>query len=207
MLACGAMKNAIVAFLMSAIVATATGWIKDKMAFPYTAIEQLKSMTTEAETKNLAMKVLANDVDKMAAAGLQMCSVENRGASDLCLAKGVEFLKAAASRRTDIGKAAQATQTAATTLGTTIEAAPFSDSVKPLIAPLMKHMETAAEATNAAATETDFSMAQLATRLAGMKATEGAHKAVTDEIEALKGAGLGKAFVKVQMLADMAAKK
>jgi hypothetical protein len=201
------MKNAIIAFLMSAIVATATGWIKDKMAFPFTAIEQVKGLAAEAETSNLAMKVLGGDVDKMMSSGLQICSVENKAAADPCLTKGVEFLKSMAVKRNEIGKAAEATQTAAGNLKSTIEAAPFSDAVKPALAPLMKRLAAAGDAVNASATETDFSMAQLATRLAGMKATEGAHKAVTDEIEALKGAGLGKAFVKVQMLADMAAKK
>jgi hypothetical protein len=198
------MKNAIIAFLMSAVVATGTGWIKDKLAFPFTAVEQVKSMAAEADTSNLAMKVLGADADKMMASGMQLCSLENKGATDPCVTKGVDFLKSMAAKREAIGKAAEATQTAAGNLKSTIEAAPFSDSVKPMLAPLMKRLADAGDAVNASAAETDFSMAQLATRLMNMKAGEGPHKAVSDEIEALKTGGLGKAFEKVQMLADLA---
>ena len=89
-------------------------------------------------------------------------------------------------------------------LKSAIDAAPFSDSVKPALAPLMKRLGGAAEAVNASAEEADFSVAQLATRLAAMKAADGPHKALTDEMEALKTAGLGKAFEKVQKLAQLA---
>jgi hypothetical protein len=198
------MKTAIVAFLMSAIVATGAGWIKDKLSFPLTAVDQVKALAADADSSNLAMKVLGADVDKMMTQGLQLCSVENKGATDPCVTRGVDFLKSISAKRDEIGKAAQATQTEAKSLSDAVKAAPFSGSVIPLLDPLLQRLNGAKDSIAASTAETDFSLAQMATRLAGMKSADGVHQAAATELESLKSGGLSKAFEKVQALADLA---
>jgi hypothetical protein len=198
------MKTAILAFLMSAVVATAAGWIKDKLSFPATAVEQLKGLAADADASNLAMKALGGDADKMMNQGMQLCTLENKGATDPCVTKGVELLKSITAKREEIGKAAETTQNAAKNLTETIKQAPFTGSIIPMVEPLTKRLGDAVQSLASSTAETDFSMAQLAERLSAMKAGDGAHKAAAEELESLKSGGLAKAFERVQMLADLA---
>ena len=201
------MKTAIVAFLMSAVVATATAWIKDKIAFPMTAADQIKALAADADSSTLAMNVLAGNADKMTGQGLQTCLMENQGAADPCMAKAVSFLKDAVARRAEITKASAETQSAADGLMNSIRSAPFSGSITAQLESLQQRLGRAKDSLAAATAESDFSLAQLANHLATMKGSEAAHQAAVEQLAALKANGLGSSLERAQMLAELAAGK
>lgn len=78
---------------------------------------------------------------------LPKCLADNKGAAEPCVAQGMEMLKSTLGKRGETFQAAETVQTAAGELSKAIEAAPFSDSVKPLLAPVMAKLKRRRRAT------------------------------------------------------------
>jgi hypothetical protein len=197
------MKEAIISFLMSAVVATGIGWVKDKMAFPVTAVEKLKGIAQEADTQGLAMKVLGGDMDHSLLVSLPKCIAENKSAEP-CVAQGVDLLKSSLAKRAETAKAAITTQGAAKELTTLIEQAPFSDSVKPLLAPLTDRLKTAEATIGQAQSSLDGGMASIAGKLLALKG--GSSPQMAELLSAMKSAGLEKALEQAKIVLPAPAK-
>lgn len=189
---------------MSAVVATGVGWVKDKMAFPVTAVEKLKTLAQEADTQSLAMKVLGGDMDHSMLVSMPKCLAENKGSAEPCLAQGMDLLKGSLAKRAETFQAAATTQTAAKELNQLIENAPFSDSVKPLLAPLTSRLKTAEESIGKAQTELDGGMAAVAGKLLALK---GGSAPMTELLQQMKAAGLEKALEQAKILVPAVAAK